>query len=1030
MYKFAITRPITTLMLFLSLVIFGLMSFSSMNTVLFPKVDFPIVTVKTVYYGADPETVESKVTEKIEEAVSSVAGLDKLNSESSENVSVVTLIFDIEVDITEAANDVRDKISAIQLDSGVEKPVVSKLDVGSAPVLSLFVASDKVKSTRLMQTVDEVIKPMLERQRGVGSINIIGYQDREIKIYPDPFALRKYGISAVDLKQLIQASNVKMSGGKLITDKDQIMVTVEANANSIAELENFEILQGVKLRDIARVEDTLEDAESLSTFNAKPGVILQIQKISDANTLNVIAGIKKVIPDIEERIGSDYILQHFNDTSNFINASLDHVLFDLIYGGILAIIIVFLFLRNLTATIVSAIAIPTSIIGTFFLMDLFGYELNKVSMLGLTLAIGIFIDDAIVVIENIYKKIEAGLDKVEAANEGTREIAFSILAISAMLLAVFIPVSMMGGIVGKFFNAFAFTVAIGIFISYFVAIMLIPAVSARVLKKGESRFYHMTEPIFVFIDKSYVKLVGMTVKYAKTTILATFLILFASFSLAGGIGMDFVPKEDKSEFEITLKAPIGVSLEEMQRRSEAVAELARKNEYVEYTALTVAYNTARDAHKAQIYVKLRDVSKRKVTQEEIIVETRKALAGFKGFETIAVADIPNIKGAGAATPFQMIIQGNDFDSLQATVDKIVARMVSNPGIVEISTNYESGKPELTIDIQREASTHMGVSAEEISGIIATVLSSDRAISQFEEGGKQYDITMRFSDEYRRTVEDLKRLEVKTVNGDFVALEGLVNFVESEGPVSIHHFNRQRQISISANLDGIPLGEAVDTALKGIAEDLGPGMKYAFLGMAEEMKKMGKEFGIAFGLAFLMMYIILAALYESLLQPLIIMVALPMSFIGVLLALIIAGKNFNLFTMMGIILLMGMVGKNAVLLVDFANQQLRKGSSVTEALVLAGEKRLRPILMTTFAMVFAMLPLVIMKGAGYESNSPMATAVVGGLISSMLLTLIVVPSIYKFLSPLDIWMRKFYDLDFMPDQKNDAAAITDRQNENR
>ena len=1019
MYKFAITRPITTLMIFLSLVIFGLMSFNKMNTVLFPKVDFPIVTVKTIYYGADPETIESKVTEKIEEAVSSVAGLDKLNSASSENVSVVTLIFDMEVDITEAANDVRDKISAIRFDDGVEKPLVSKLDIGSAPVLSLFVASDKVPSTRLMQTVDEVVKPMIERLKGVGSINIIGYQDRQIRIYPDPNALRKYGLTAADLKQLIQASNIKMSGGKLITDKEQVMVTVHANATSLEELEEFEILQGVKLREIATIDDGLADAESLSTLNGKPGVVLQIQKLSDANTLNVIKGIKTVIPEIEARIGNDYKLQYFNDTSNFINASLDHVMFDLIYGGILAVFIVFLFLRNLTATIVSAIAIPTSIIGTFFLMDMFGYELNKVSMLGLTLAIGIFIDDAIVVIENIYKKLEAGHSKVEASIEGTKEIAFSVMAISAMLLSVFIPVSMMGGIVGQFFNAFAFTVAIGVFISYFVAIMLIPAVSARVLQRGESKFYHLTEPIFVWIDATYVKLVGLTIRYAKTTLLLAVLILVGSFSLAGNIGMDFVPKEDKSEFEITLKAPIGVSLEEMSRRSEAVAELARKNEFVEYTSLTVAYNSTRDANRAQIYVKLKDVSERSTSQESIIVAMRKALEGFTGFETIAVADIPNIKGAGATSPFQMIIQGNDFDSLQSAADKIMARMKAHKGIVEISTNFESGKPELSIDILRENSTHLGVSAQEISSIISTVLSSERAISQFEEDGKQYDITMRFSDEYRRNVDDLKRLQVKTAKGDFVALEGLVKFVETKGPVSINHFNRQRQISISANLDGIPLGEAVTTALDGITKDLGPNMKYGFLGMAEEMKKMGKEFGIAFGLAFLLMYIILAALYESLLQPLIIMVALPMSFIGVLLALIIAGKNFNLFTMMGIILLMGMVGKNAVLLVDFANQQLRKGASVTEALVLAGEKRLRPILMTTFAMVFAMLPLVFLKGAGYESNSPMATAIVGGLISSMLLTLLVVPAIYKFFSPLDMWMRKFYDLDFMKEQKKDG-----------
>ena len=654
---------------------------------------------------------------------------------------------------------------------------------------------------------------------------------------------------------------------------------------------------------------------------------------------------------------------------------------------------------------------------------MFGYDLNKVSLLGLTLAIGIFIDDAIVVIENIYKKMEGGMEKIEASIEGTKEIAFSILAISAMLLAVFIPVSMMGGIVGQFFNAFAFTVAIGVFISYFVAVMLIPALSARLLQKGESKFYHLTEPIFVAIDRAYVAVVRVTIKYAKTTILFSFIIMASSLSLGGMIGMDFAPKEDKSEIEITLKAPIGVSLDEMHKRTEAIAKKARENEYVEYTSLTVAYNATRDANRAQIYVKLRDVTKREVTQEFIVQQLREELMGFDGFESIAVADIPSIKGAGANSPFQLLISGDNLDELQLVADKVVKRMKDHKGIVDVSTNFESGKPELSIDIKRESSSHLGVSAQEISAVIATALSSDRAISQYEENGKQYDITLRFADEYRKTIDDLRVLEVKSAMGEYVSVDGLVHFVETQGPVSINHYNRQRQISINANLAGIPLGEAVDVAMNGIDDDLMHGMKYTLLGMAEEMKKMGKDFGIAFGLAFLMMYIILAALYESLLQPIIIMVALPMSFIGVMLALFLAGKSFNLFTMMGIILLMGMVGKNAVLLVDFANQQLKKGLNVSEALVLAGEKRLRPIMMTTIAMVFAMLPLVLSTGAGSESNSPMATAIVGGLISSMLLTLLVVPAIYKFFAPLDMWMRKFYDLDYMEEKKNKDISAT-------
>lgn len=1015
MYKFAINRPITTLMLFLSLVFFGMMSFSSMPVSLFPKVDFPMVTVKTMYYGADPKSVESKVTDEIEEAVSTIGGLDKIISTSSENISLVTLMFDMEVDINEATNEVRDKISSAVLPSEVEKPIVSKFDVGGAAVLSLFVASESVDTKTLMHTVDTKIKPKIQRIRGIGGINIIGYRDRQIRIYPKPFALNKYNLTSTELKKLIQANNVKQSGGKLIDKSTELMVSFEGNLKSVDGIRNMQILPGILLKDIAKIEDALEDENSLSSLNGKPGVILQIQKISGENTIDIINAIKAELPRIQRNIGDDYVLQTFNDTSNFILSSINQVKFDLIFGAILAIIIVFLFLRNITATIISAVAIPTSIIGTFFILDIFGYELNKLSLLGLTLAIGIFIDDAIVVIENIYKKLESGLSKIDAAFEGTKEIAFSILAISAMLMAVFIPIAFMGGIVGQFFNAFAITVASGIFISYFVAILLIPTLGARVLSSGESAFYHKTEPIFKALDEAYVKIVQWTVSKPKRTLLIAFVIMIGSFALGGFIGNDFAPKEDKSELQVTLKADNGINLSTMHDKSSLIADALKKSEYVEYVALTVAYNTAREPHKAQIYVKLKPIRERDKTQAEIINMFRDQLLGKQGLQ-VAVANIPDIKGAGADVPFQLLINGNDFDELETVANKLIKAMEAKEGIVDIDTNFESGKPQLSVNILRESSMNKGILAKDISELITTTLSSDRAISQYEEGGKQYDITLRFDDKNRQTVENLKQLQIKTKDGYTVALEGLVDFEKAKGPVSINHFNRQRQITVSADLKGIVLGDAVTVAYASMKEVLPKSMSFTLLGMAEEMEKMGKEFGMAFGLAFLMMFIILAALYESLVQPIIIMVALPLSFIGVFIALAATGKSFNLFTMMGIILLMGMVGKNAVLLVDFANQQLRKGIDVQTALINAGEKRLRPILMTTFAMVFAMLPLVLSKGPGFESNSPMATAIVGGLISSMVLTLVVIPAIYKLMSPIDLYLRKYYDFDFMKKAK--------------
>jgi hydrophobic/amphiphilic exporter-1 (mainly G- bacteria), HAE1 family len=1012
MYKFAINRPITTLMLFLSLIFFGMMSFKGMPVSLFPKIDFPMVTVKTMYYGADPKSVESKVTDEIEEAISTIGGLDKIISTSSENISIVSLIFDMEVDINEATNEVRDKISSAVLPFDVEKPLVSKFDIGGAAVLSLFVASDTVDAKTLMKTIDTQVKPKIQRIRGIGGINIIGYRDRQIRIYPEPFALNKYNLTPTELKQLIQANNIKQSGGKLIDTSSELMVSFEGNMKSIDGIKNMQILPGVLLKDIAKVEDSLADENSLSSLNGVPGVILQIQKISGENTIDIIQSIKDELPSIKESIGDSYTLQTFNDTSNFILASINSVKFDLIYGAILAIIIVFLFLRNVTATIVSAVAIPTSIIGTFFVLDIFGYELNKLTLLGLTLAIGIFIDDAIVVIENIYKKMESGLDKVDAAFEGVKEIAFSILAISAMLLAVFIPIGFMGGIVGQFFNSFAITVASGIFISYFVAIMLIPTLGARMLKSGESAFYRNTEKYFVAMDRFYVSIVTWTVSKPIRTIVLTFITLIISLQLGQLVGQDFAPKEDKSELQVSLKAKNGINLHAMQEKSSMIADEIRKSEYVEYVALTVAYNTAREPHKAQIYVKLKAIEERDKSQSEIVNMFRSQLKDNQGLQ-VTVSNIPDIKGAGADVPFQLLIKGDNFIELEVVASKLMTAMKAKEGIVDIETNFERGKPQLSVNVQRDKSMNHGILAKDISELIATTLSSDRAISQYEEDGKQYDITLRFDDENRKTVEDLKQLQVKTNDGNTVALEGLVKFEKSVGPVSINHYNRQRQVTVSANhVKELALGDVVAIANESMEKNLPKSMSFTLLGMAEEMEKMMKEFGLAFGLAFLMMFIILAALYESLVQPIIIMIALPLSFIGVMLALVLSGKDFNLFTMMGIILLMGMVGKNAVLLVDFANQQLRKGIDVKTALITAGEKRLRPILMTTLAMVFAMLPLIISHGPGFESNSPMATAIVGGLISSMVLTLVVIPAIYKLMSPIDLWMRKYYDFDFM------------------
>ena len=980
-----------------------------MSAALFPNIDFPLVTVKTIYPGAEASTMESQVTDKIEEAVSKIGGVDSIISSSSEGVSVVTVKFFLERDINEATNDVRDKVSAVLLPRDAKTPLVSKLDIGGASIINVFLTAKNDSIKNLMLFADEKAKPKLQKIMGVGGINIIGYKDREIKIFPNPTLLNKYGITVRELNGIIKRENIKIGGGKLISSTQEFILKTRSDALSVKELENIKIKDDIRLKDIATVKDTLSDAQSYASFNGVEGVMLEVQKISGTNTIDIVQKVKDVVPTLQKLAGDRYEVKVLNDTSPFIINSLEDVKFDLIYGAILAALIVFVFLRNMTITFVSALSIPTSIMGTFALMDFMGFELNKMTLIGLTLAIGIIIDDAIVVIENIYKKMEAGMSRVEAAVEGTKEMAFTILAISAMLLAVFIPVSMMSGIVGKFFESFAMTVGFAIIISYTIALSFIPSLSARVLHKGESAFYNFTEPFFVLLEKIYEKILKGVLRFKIITLILVFGIFFGSLSLFPKIGMDFIPKEDKSELEIKMKAGADISLEEMIKESKEVENLIRQDKNVLYTTLNIGYTSAREKHKALLYVKLVPKDKRTLSQEEVTQSFREKLKVFSSKMFITAAAIPGIKGAGASVPFQIVLKADSFELLEKAKNNLIAYMSKKEGFVDIDTNLDAMKPQIEINILRQNANRYGISASAIAEAISIAFSSDIEISYLEEYGKQYNITLRFSDTSRVKVEDIKKIQVRAKNGELIYLDGLVSFTHSKAMSSINHFDRQRQITVLSDLFGLDLGGAVTYVSDEIDKLLPEGVTYRFTGFAEEMKKTGQAFGVAIGMSVILMFIILAILYESLIQPIIIMMALPLSIIGVMIALYLSGLQFSLFVMIGFMLLMGMVGKNAVLLVDFANGAMERGKSADDALIEAGEKRLRPILMTTVAMVFAMLPLALGDGLGSETKAPMSIAVIGGLLSSMVLTLLVVPVMYRLINPIDRFLRKFYEV---------------------
>ena len=1009
MYKLAINRPIMALMYAITLVVFGLISFRSMPSALFPNIDFPIVTIKTIYAGAESSTIESQVTQKIEEAISRIGGIDSITSTSSDGISVVTIKFFLERDIDEATNDVRDKVSAVRLPTKARTPLVSKLDIGGASVINIFLTAKKNNLKNLMVFADEKVKPAIQKINGVGAINIIGYRDREIKIYPNINLLNKFNITISELNKIIQEENLKIGGGKLITKTKEFILKVRSDALSIKALKNIKIKDAIKLKDIAKVEDSLSDAKSYSSYNSMAGVMLEVQKISGTNTIKIVNLVKQAIPELKKMAHDNYGIELLQDTTPYIINSLEDVKFDLMYGALLAMIIVFLFLRNYTITFVSALSIPSSIMGTFALMDYMGYNLNKMTLIGLTLAIGIIIDDAIVVIENIYKKLELGKDKLQASYEGTKEMAFAILAISSMLLAVFIPVSFMSGIVGKFFESFAMTVGFAVIISYTIALSFIPSLSARVLQKKKSWFYYKTEPFFVALEKVYVDILKVVLKYKIITFLLVLGIFIGSLSLFPKIGMNFIPKEDKAEFAIKLKADAGISLDEMIKKSKKVQKFVEQISNVKYTTLSVGYTASKEKHKALIYVKLVDRSKRNLKQKQIIQNLRGKLKRFKDDFFITVAAIPVIKGAGVSVPYQIVLKSDSFEDLKIATKNLTSYLAKKKGFMDIDTNLDEGKPQIDVIIKRENANRLGITALQIAEALNIAFSSDLEISYFEDKGKQYNITLRVSNKDRTSIADIKKIQLRANDGQLVYLDGLVEFKHSKSLATIYHFDRQRQVTIYADLFGLDLGGALAYTNKNINNLLPKGVTYRFTGFAEEMGKTAKAFGKAIGLSVILMFIILAILYESLIQPIIIMMALPLSIIGVMIALYITGLQFSLFVMIGFMLLMGMVGKNAVLLVDFANEAMQKGKNSDEALIEAGEKRLRPILMTTIAMIFAMLPLALGTGLGSEIKAPMAIAIIGGLISSMILTLLIVPAMYKMINPIDRWFRGFYEV---------------------
>lgn len=1016
MYKFAITRPVTTLMFACAILFFGFLGVKKMPTSLFPDIDFPIVAVITSYPGASAEIVETKVTDKIEEVVMGIDGLKKVTSSSARNSSVVIVQFELEKPLNEAVNDVRDKVGTVQLDSGVKNPSVYKFDSSSSPIISLFLTSDKVSPSEMMRHAKDEVKPLLQKISGVGGVELRGHRERQIRIYAPPSLLNKYGITYADISSKIGLENLEIDGGKLIGSLKEWALTADAQSLKASDIGDIRIAKGIKLSDIATIEDGIEEDKTFASFDKTPGVIFEVLKIAGANEISIVDSVNKVLPQIQA-ISQDYEIIPFKDTTQNVRSAIASVEFDVLLGVFLAVFVVFVFLRSFTITLVSAMSIPISIFGTFALMNFFGFSLNMLTLLAVALAIGIIIDDAIVVIENIHKKLEAGMPKREAAYEGVREIGFALIAISAMLLSVFIPVGSMSGIVGRFFQSFGITVAAAIGISYIVVISIIPMISSIVVNPKHSRFYYWSEPFFKMLDLAYVKTLAVVLRHKFKVVIAIVAIFFGSITLIAKLGMEFIIPDDKSEFQVFMETAPGTSMQAMKEKTNKLQDMVAAHKDVEFTTLQIGYDAQKTIFKAAIYVKLKPINSRTSgdSQFKIMADVGEVLKKSEvGREFVISTSEVSDFGGGDDSPYQVAILAPNSEVLHKTKDNLINLLNTHPllagKVTNIHLNTSDDLPEYRLKIIRRNADKYGVSAQDIGNVVRGAFSGEAIVGYFKDRGKEYDITIRAPDSDRISLNDIKKLQVKNAKGELMFVEGLVEIETTTAPSIISRFDRQRSVTIYAyplKDSGISLGDMMAVTAQEKDKWLEPGTSYRLQGEAEYAQEMQMAFLVAVLTAIVLIYLILAALYESFLQPIVIMMTLPFSFSGAFIALFIAQQPFSMFSLMGLMILMGLVGKNATLLIDVANEKRKEGYSIEQALILAGESRLRPILMTTIAMVFGMIPLAISVGSGAGMKSPMGICIIGGLLFSMFLSLLIVPAIYRLLSPLDDWLQKFY-----------------------
>jgi hydrophobic/amphiphilic exporter-1 (mainly G- bacteria), HAE1 family len=1014
--KISVKRGVFASVLMLVVLVLGVSSYKSLGLDMFPNTDIPIAVVTTFQPGAAAEEIESDITDKIEGAVNTISGIDNLTSSSSEGISIVSVQFNLEKPGDVAVQEVRDKVSGIMTDlpKGIDAPVISKIDPGAAPVLYLALRSN-APVVKTSEVADKIVRRQIETIDGVGEVSLVGGRKRQINVILDPVRLRAHNVAAIEVQRVLATQNLNVPGGIVESGPSNSTLRVAGRVTSLDAIGSLILRQQeehpIRISDVATVEDGQEREESYAQFDDARAVVLSVKKQAGKNTVAVVDTVLARLDEVRQRLPAGVSLDVVYDNSSSIRTSTSAVVEHLILGALFAVVIVLVFLASGRSTIIAALAIPISIIGTFAVMYALGFTLNFLTLLALALAVGLVIDDAIVVIENIIRHIEEkGMKPFQAAIAATKDIGLAVLATTLALMAVFIPVSFMSGIIGRFLRSFGLTMASAIGVSLFVSFTLTPMLGARWLKRRDpnappDRLTRAVNSFYTPIERAYGAALRFALSHRWVVVLGMVATLLGTIPVAKHLTGGFLPSNDKGQFQITLRAPEGTSVAETRLIAERLSGDVRRMPGVIHSLITVGDDSEKTANLAGIRVILSDPKTREITQEELMNRVRKQLVSrMPKSLRVAVADVPDI-GNTVTSDVDYAVSGPDPAVLDRVSSEIIERLRKVPGVVDVDSSLILGKPETKVSIERERAADLGVQTSDISGTLQLFVGGLK-VSTYPDGGEQYDIRIRGEERFRTDTEALSILTVPSAKLGTVPLDSVVSLVETTGPSTVKRFARARQITISANAAPGVGAAFVTEKLQEIGREVLPsGYTLAPQGLSKESAKLVPQFVTAILLSVLFIYLVLAAQFESWLDPLCVISILPLTIPFAFLSLLVLGQSINLFSLLGLLVLIGVVQKNAVLQVDHTKQLRAKGQPRLQAILEANKDRLRPILMTTLAFVAGMLPLVYSKGIGAGYNRAMSGLVVGGQSLSLLITLLASPVIYSLLDDLALFLRR-------------------------